>query len=70
MRAGECSSVNNAVRTLVDERIAERDAEEGDDLAWAKPLVDEGEAELADGKFYTLEEFEAHMDAELQKLKG
>jgi antitoxin ParD1/3/4 len=38
---GDFSSIEEAARQLIDERIAERAAEEGDDLAWAKPYVDE-----------------------------
>jgi antitoxin ParD1/3/4 len=34
---GDFSSIEEAARQLIDERIAERAAEEGDDLAWAKP---------------------------------
>jgi antitoxin ParD1/3/4 len=39
--SGDFSSVEEAARQLLDERIAERMAEENDDLAWAKPYVDE-----------------------------
>ncbi|MGH6842919.1 MAG: ribbon-helix-helix domain-containing protein, partial [Methylocella sp.] len=38
---GEYASIEEAARQLIDERIAERATEEGDDLAWAKPCVDE-----------------------------
>ena len=32
---GDFASVEDAARQLIDERIAERNAEEADDLAWA-----------------------------------
>jgi len=35
--SGDFASVEEAARQLIDERIAERAAEESDDLAWAKP---------------------------------
>jgi antitoxin ParD1/3/4 len=46
---GDFSSIEEAARQLLDERIAERAAEEGDDLAWAKPSVDEARAAVARG---------------------
>lgn len=56
------ASVEEAARQLIDDRIAElaRDAgEEQDDMAWAKPLVDEGLAALERGDFITLAEHRA-----------
>src|SRR4051812_7952799 len=38
---GDFASTEEAVRELIDERIAERALEEQDDLGWAKPHVDE-----------------------------
>ena len=65
---GEFASVEEAARQLLDERIAERAIEE-DDLAWAKPHIDEALAEVERGEFLTLEEHEARMDALLASLK-
>jgi len=65
---GEFASVDEAVRQLIDERIAERMIEE-DDLAWAKPLVDEALAAVARGEVTSREEHEARMDAVLGSLK-
>ena len=65
---GEFASVDEAVRQLIDERIAERMIEE-DDLAWAKPLVDEALAAVARGEVISREEHEARMDAVLASLK-
>ena len=56
---GDFSSVEEAARQLIDERIAERVLEEGDDLAWAKPYVDEARAAVARGDVLTLEEHKA-----------
>jgi antitoxin ParD1/3/4 len=44
---GDFASAQEAARQLIDERIAERTLEEQDDLAWAKPHVDEALAEVA-----------------------
>ncbi len=59
---GEFASVEDAARRLIDDRIAELADDEGgepDDMAWAKPLVDEGIAALERGEFMTLEEHRA-----------
>ncbi len=50
------ASVEEAVRQLIDDRIAEIAAEDGDDLDWAKPLLEEARASFAQGDFLTLEE--------------
>ena len=52
---GEFSSVEAGVRQLVGERIDEIALEE-DDLAWAKPYVDEAIDALERGDVMTLEE--------------
>lgn len=59
---GDFASIDDAVRQLIDERIAERMAEESDDLAWAKSYVDEALAEIARGDVLTREEHEARLD--------
>ena len=66
---GEFRSIDEAARQLIDERIAERMAEENDDLAWAKPYVDEALLEVAAGKVLTRQEHEARIDALLASLK-
>lgn len=63
---GDFASVDDAVRQLIDERMAE----EGDDLAWAKPYVDEALADVARGDVLTLEEHEARLDKLLAAMKG
>jgi antitoxin ParD1/3/4 len=67
-RARRLSVGRRAVRQLIDERIAERVIED-DDLAWAKPLVDEAIAEVERGDFLTLDEFEALDAARLAAMR-
>ncbi len=66
--SGDFASVEEAARQLIDERIAERAAEESDDLAWAQPYVDEALADIARGGVITLEEHEARTDARLAAM--
>lgn len=56
---GEFASVEAAARQLLDERIAELALEGCDDLAWAKPYVEDALAEVARGEEMTLEEHKA-----------
>jgi antitoxin ParD1/3/4 len=65
---GHFQSIEEAARQLIDQGIAERMAE--DDLAWAKPLVDEALADVARGDVITLEEHEARTAARLAAMKG
>ena len=67
--AGDFASVEAAARQLIDERIVERALEEGDDLAWAKPYIDEALAEIARGEEITLEEHKARNAARLAALR-
>jgi antitoxin ParD1/3/4 len=69
VQRGEFESVEDAVRQLIDERIAGRAIEEGDDLSWAKPYVDEALADVARGNVLTREEHEARMDALLASMR-
>jgi antitoxin ParD1/3/4 len=66
---GDFASVEEAAQRLIDERIAERTAEEGDDLAWAKPYVDEARAAVARGDIVTLEEHKSRNAARLAALR-
>ena len=63
--SGGFSSIEEAALHLIDERIAELEALEEDDFAWAKPYVEEAEAQIANGKFISLEEHEARVAAYL-----
>jgi antitoxin ParD1/3/4 len=67
--SGDFASVEAAARQLIDERIAERALEDGDDLAWAKPYIDEALAEIARGEEITLEEHKARNAARLAALR-
>jgi antitoxin ParD1/3/4 len=68
--SGGFASIEEAARQLIDDRIAELAAEEDDDLAWAKPVVDEARAAIARGEFVSLEEHKAHIAALLASLEA
>ncbi len=63
---GEFASVEDAVRQFIDGLMAE----DMDDLAWAKPYVDEARDAVARGEYVTLEEHKAHNAALLAALRG
>ncbi len=65
---GDYPDVDEAVRDLLATGIAEHEEAETDDMAWAKPLVDEALAEIERGEGMSLEEFEARMDARMAAL--
>ena len=67
--SGDFASVEEAARQLIDERIAEREAEESDEMEWAKPYVDEALAELERGDVITLEEHESRNEARLAAMR-
>jgi len=68
--AGEFASVEEAVRQLIDDRIAEiANAGGYDDMAWAKPLVDEARAVIARGETITLEEHRTRNAERLAALR-
>jgi antitoxin ParD1/3/4 len=64
--AGDFASVEDSARQLIDERAAEDD----EDMAWAKPLVDEARDAVARGEFVSLDEHKAHIAALLESLKA
>jgi antitoxin ParD1/3/4 len=66
---GEFPSIEDAARQLIDERIAERAAEARDDLAWARPFVDEALAEVERGEVISRAEYRRRMSARLAELK-
>ncbi len=71
--SGDFASVEEAARQLIDDRIAELAHDEGDepdDMAWAKPLVDEARADIARGDVLTLEEHRARNAGRLAALRG
>ena len=70
MASGDFASVEEAARHLISERIAERAAEESDDLSWTKPYVDEARAAVARGESVFLERARgAHNAALLASLE-
>jgi antitoxin ParD1/3/4 len=66
---GDFPSVEEAVRQLVGERIAQRLIED-DDLSWAKPLVDKAVAEVERGDFISLDEHKVRNAARLAAMHG
>jgi antitoxin ParD1/3/4 len=66
---GEFASIEEAVRQLIDERIASRELEAHSDLAWAKPYVDEGLAALERGETLSLDEHEARNAARVAGMR-
>ena len=67
--SGDFVSVEEAARQLIDERIAEREAEESDEMEWARPYVEEALAEVERGEVITLEEHEARNEARLAAMR-
>ncbi len=66
--SGVFASAEDAVRQLLDERIAELSIEE-DVLARLKPIVDEAQSRVDRGEFPTREEYCARTAAFLASLK-
>jgi antitoxin ParD1/3/4 len=69
---GDFASVEEAARQLIDDRIAELAIDENgdsDDMAWAKPYVDEARADMGRGDVITLEEHRARNAARLAALR-
>ncbi len=66
VEAGDFASVEEAALQLIDDRIAALAGH--DDLAWAKPLVDEARADIARGDVITLEEHRARNARRLAAL--
>jgi antitoxin ParD1/3/4 len=62
---GEFVSIEDAVQQM----IAERMAFDADDMAWAKPYIDEARAEVERGHVMTLEEHQTRMDKLLKSLE-
>ena len=68
--SGDYTDVDEAVRDLLAAGIEAHVEAEDDDMAWAKPLVDEAEAAIERGDTMTLEEFETRLDAKFGPLAG
>jgi hypothetical protein len=69
MLRGDFGSIEDAALCLLSERLDERDFEADDDLARAKPLVDEALAEAEASKTMRREEYQAMNAARLAALK-
>jgi antitoxin ParD1/3/4 len=65
---GEFASPEAAVRRLIDASMADYASIVQDDLAWAKPYVEEAIAQVDRGEVVALEEYDAHMDALFGRL--
>jgi antitoxin ParD1/3/4 len=65
---GDFETIEAAARRLIDERIAELADVADDDLAWAKPYVDEAMAAVARGEVMTLDEHRARIAQRLATL--
>ena len=61
---GEFHSVDDAIRQLIGDRMIV----DGDDMAWAKPLVDEARAAVARGDASSLEDAERDIEQTLASL--
>ena len=66
VRAGAYDSVEDAIASIIAQHMV---LDIDDDLAWAKPLVDEGRASIERGEGITLEEHLRQIDAKLESLK-
>jgi antitoxin ParD1/3/4 len=64
--AGHFSSIDEAVAAAVAELKSFLD----DDLAWAKPYVDEARASVARGESISGEEFYKHLNDKIESLRS
>ena len=64
--AGRFTSIDEALAVAVAELMAIQ----SDDLAWAKPYVDQARASLARGHVLSGEEFFKHLEAKLETLRA
>jgi antitoxin ParD1/3/4 len=64
--SGQFASVDEAVAAAVADLMALHD----DDLAWAKPYVDEARASVARGDVMSGEEFFKRLDAKMASLRS
>ena len=66
---GDYVSAEEAARSLIDSAIGDRLSIEDDDLAWAKPLVDEALAASERGEVMSLEEHRARNKVRLAAMR-
>lgn len=67
--SGAFASIEDAARQLIDDRIAEIRLLENDDMAWAKPFVDEAREAVARGDILTAEEHRSRNEKRLSVLR-
>lgn len=70
--AGRFASVDAAAQAIIDEHMAqeaEADDMDLDDLDWVKPMLDEAREEVARGEVISREEFKAHVDQVIARLR-
>jgi antitoxin ParD1/3/4 len=66
--AGRFASTDDAVRFAITGLVAAQEADDDDDdYMWAKPLIDEGIADLDAGRSYTSAEVLARIEASLKR---
>ena len=65
VKAGYYDSIEEAVASIITQHMVI----EVDDMAWARPLVDEGRAAIERGEGMTLEEHLRHIEEKLESLK-
>ena len=64
-QAGDYDSIEDAIASIITQHMV---VDLDDDLAWAKPLVDEGRASIARGEGISLDEHLRRIDAKLESL--
>jgi antitoxin ParD1/3/4 len=65
---GDYASIEEAARQIIADRMAQS-TRDGDDMEWAKPLVDDARAAIARGEVMTIEEHKARNAARLAALR-
>jgi antitoxin ParD1/3/4 len=69
VQRGEFQSLEDAARAMIDAEIAAQAALEHDNMAWAKPYIDEAEAAAARGEVMSADESKARIAAQLAALR-
>jgi antitoxin ParD1/3/4 len=69
VQRGEVATIEEAARNLIDERIAEREAAEADDLSWARPLVDAALDQECLGEAMSREDYQTRNARRIAALK-
>ena len=64
------ASLDEAAQAIVAEAMLHSEDIDLDNLDWVKPLLDEAREDIAQGRVISGDEFHAHMDARIARLKG